>query len=557
MSAVRPHFLSVALLSLLLSACFNDPSDTADSNPSSLPEDKPPTTEGAVSYGLPEVEESARLINTNERIFNAEAPIPSQCYTKTEGQFNPCYTCHQIYTDDRVNTMNDGFLQGDYGFSDVGVNNHWSNLFVDRSDWLEQVSDEVILEYINSDNYSGLAGHLQASGWQGFIPDLENYQAAASAFDFNGLALDGSHWVAFNYKPFPGTFWPTNGSTDDVVLRLDSAFRELNGVFNRDVYFINLSLIELTMKGLGEVTLWPVDEVALKIDLDQDGTLATTDRIKARSHYIGDASDIPVDKTQFPVGTQLMHSVRYVGVNDDGDIYPSTRMKELRYMKKVNNLTQGQISGRYDRERKEKFEGALPYYLDKQDDGYDNSQGWFVQGFIEDYDGSLRPQTKEEALFCMGCHSAIGTTIDSTFSFVRKQPGIDGWGYINIRGMQDAPSLGDTTGGIQQYLERVGGGSEFRENPEMQARWFNDDGSVNVEAVQAADVYELITPSRRRALDLNKAYSHIVRHQSFRHGRDASWIPAENVIESVTAHDVPLRDEHRQFGWELRLDWQE
>ena len=552
---VRSAQLTVFLTALALAACFNDP-DAAPSADSSS-EQETGSEQNMVDHLLPEVEESARTVNTNERIFNAEAPIPSQCYTKTEGQFNPCYTCHQLYGDDRVNSMNDGFLQGDYGFSDVGVSNHWTNLFVDRSDWLDKVSDEAILQYINSDNYSDLADRLQASGWQGFIPDLDNYEEASAAFDFNGLAVDGSHWVAFNYKPFPGTFWPTNGSTDDVVVRLDAPFRQVNGVENRDVYFINLSLIEMNLIGLSEVTLWPVDEVALNTDLNQDGTLGITDQIKARSHYIGDAADIELDNTQFPVGTQLMHSVRYVGVNDDGDIFPSKRMKELRYMKKVNNLTQGQISGRYDRERKEKFEGALPYYLDKQDQGYDNSQGWFVQGFIEDYDGSLRPQTKEEGLFCMGCHSAIGTTIDSTFSFVRKKPGGEGWGYINIRGMKDAPALGDTTGGIYQYLQRVGGGSEFRENPEMNEKWFNADGSLKSEAITQADVYELITPSRRRALDLNKAYSHIVRHQSFRHGRDASWVPAQNVIREVTAHDVPLQDEYRQFGWELRLDWQE
>ena len=46
-------------------------------------------------------------------IYNQEAPIPPQCYTRTEGDFNPCYTCHQTYPDrTRPNTMWDGYLQG-------------------------------------------------------------------------------------------------------------------------------------------------------------------------------------------------------------------------------------------------------------------------------------------------------------------------------------------------------------------------------------------------------------------------------------------------------------
>jgi hypothetical protein len=69
------------------------------------------------------------------------------------------------------------------------------------------------------------------------------------------------------------------------------------------------------------------------------------------------------------------------------------------------------------------------------------------------------------------------------------------------------------------------------------------------------DVYTLVTPSTRRALDLNKAYVHIVRHQSFIHGRDATWKPAQNVLMVADNDAEPLQGEHRHFGWELRLDW--
>ncbi|TMO83484.1 hypothetical protein CWC13_20075, partial [Pseudoalteromonas ruthenica] len=69
------------------------------------------------------------------------------------------------------------------------------------------------------------------------------------AFDEMGFARDGSGWVAFNYKPFPSTFWPTNGSTGDVMIRLPEAFRSKGGVYNQDVYLANLSLVELALKG--------------------------------------------------------------------------------------------------------------------------------------------------------------------------------------------------------------------------------------------------------------------------------------------------------------------
>lgn len=155
----------------------------------------------------------------------------------------------------------------------------------------------------------------------------------------------------------------------------------------------------------------------------------------------------------------------------------------------------------------------------------------------------------------MGCHSSIGTTIDSTFSFARKLPGEQGFGYIDLAGMNDAPSITETRGEILRYLERAGGGSEFRENEEMRQRWFREDGSVDEEKVKRADVYTLITPSPRRALDLNKAYTHIVRHQSFIQGRDATWTPVKNVFSSIDEEVAPLQPEHRHYGWDLRLGW--
>ena len=508
---------------------------------------------------LPQVPEAERTSVTNNAITNLEAPIPPQCYTKTEDRFNPCYTCHQRYPSDeeRMNRLDDGALQGGYAFSDVGLSNHWSNLFVDRQQWLESVSDEAILAWINQDNYQALPARLKEQEWAGFVPDLAHYATPHQAFDENGFARDGSGWVAFNYKPFPGTFWPTNGSTDDVIIRLPKAFRELRGKDNQDIYLLNLSLLEMAIKQLDTLSIAPMDETAINTDLNGDGALSKEVRqLHKREHYLGDASDVALARQQYPTGTEFMHSVRYVGIDEDDNIVVPPRMKELRYMRKIRQLDPYDVASRYARERKDKRLGMLPTFINHFDEGMENGLGWMVSGFIEDYDGNLRPQTFEENMHCMGCHAAVGTTIDQTFAFARKITGAKGWGYIDTRGMQDAPSISETRGEILNYLKRAGGGSEFRENPEMLQRWYHDDGSLDTAKVQAADVYTLISPSRERALKLNKAYTHTVRHQSYIKGRDATWLPARNVFEEVDAGEPPLPREHQNFGWDIRLDWQ-
>src|SRR5690554_1183723 len=78
-------------------------------------------------------------------VQNHEADIPPQCYTRTDGRFNPCFTCHQSYQDkDRPNFMDDGRLQSEYDFSDFAMTNHWSNLFRDRSEAVASISDQEI-----------------------------------------------------------------------------------------------------------------------------------------------------------------------------------------------------------------------------------------------------------------------------------------------------------------------------------------------------------------------------------------------------------------------------
>ncbi|MDF1644274.1 MAG: hypothetical protein P1U80_08825 [Pseudomonadales bacterium] len=495
--------------------------------------------------------------------YNPEAVIPPQCYTKHEGQYNPCMTCHQTYPfKSRPNQMNDGSLQSEYAFSDLGTQNHWRNLFEDRTDAMAQITDQQVIDYIYTDNYSPLITQLKASSdWQGPIPEIENLHQGEAAFDEHGFARDGSGWVAFNYKPLPSTFWPTNGSTDDVMIRLSEPFRTSacdSGKISKDTYLANLSLLEASIKNLDSISTPPIDENRICEDLNDDGILTIVEKIDKREFYVGNANTIKTAQMLYPTGTQFLHTVRYVGIDPDGDITIPARMKEVRYMEKFKFLTPIELISRYGKERQEKIDELLPKYTHRGDQGTDNTFGWMVQGFIEAEDGHLRKQSEEEHLFCMGCHSTIGTTIDNTFAFSRKVTGAKGWKYINLKGMKDAPTVnGSAEGEIKHYMRMVGGGNEFRENPEILQRFFKADGTLNKDAfTQAKDVYDLITPGVRRALDLNKAYMSIVQAQDYIHGRDANLGVSKNVYESVD-NQTPVLPAENTTSWDMRLNWLE
>jgi len=491
-------------------------------------------------------------------LYNPEAVVPPQCYTRTESQYNPCYVCHQDYArgEGRSNYLDDGYLQGDYNFSDVARQNHWRNLFVDRRAQINTISDTQIQHYIEQDNYSPLVARLEPIDFKGYIPDLENLQKGADAFDTHGFALDGSGWVAFHYKPFPSTFWPTNGSTDDVMIRLPPNFRTTAaGSSSTLIYQLNLAVMESAIKNMALVPAGRIDEREIGFDLNDDGELGVIHDFPRPDHYLGGAEETPVISFLYPQGTEFLHSVRYLGVDEKQMIYPAPRMKELRYMRKAQFLPVHVIGSLYADEQLEKEQNMLPYYADLGDQGISNGFGWYVQGFIEDQDGALRPQSYEETLFCMGCHTSVGATIDQTFAFPRKLTGEKGWGYLNLHGMPDAPAKGESTGEILLYLSRVGGGDEFRQNEEMLERWFTPDGQIKNKQIRQSDVYTLITPSATRAYALNKAYRLIVMEQSFIHGRDATIAPATNVYEYVTPEQTSPLPQTLRSTTDIRLDW--
>lgn len=497
------------------------------------------------------------------KIVNREAPIPLQCYTKTEGLSNPCWTCHT--TPRFPNMMDDWELQKEYAFSSQGMTNHWTNIFVDWSKKAAELNDTRVLAYVRQDNHTALKAALATrADYPGYRPDLD----FNLGFDESGFARDGSGWRAFRFKPFPGAFWPTNGNADDVMIRLPAAFRTLGGKPSPAAYRANLAILEASFasdpKIADKAVRWPtepLDEIALGVDFDGDGKpSARSEWLEGLpSHYVGDARAIGVRRTLYPAGTEFLHSVRYL--DPDAPNLLAARMKELRYSKKLREIDDWAILRQYEKEFDEKDEGKLPVFTGEPLVGLRNDFGWMLQGFIEDADGQLRLQTHEEHLACMGCHSNLGVTLDQTFTFARKVPGAAGWRYQDLNGIADVPQLGHAKPEFLTYLERSRAGDEFRANDEVIAR-FVADGRVNEPEVRRGaaggdrDLTHLVMPSRARALALNRAYMALVQEQRFEFGRDVFPAAAGNVHRSIEQEATGLVEHDRVYtDGQLRLDW--
>jgi hypothetical protein len=262
-----------------------------------------------------------------------------------------------------------------------------------------------------------------------------------------------------------------------------------------------------------------------------------------QAHTLQAAGNVHLAAGLFPEGTEFIHSVRYIDVDDQGGIHLAKRMKELRYSIKRTwyNYSDLLLQAQAEVKEGDQFPERLRSITGSAEVGLSNGQGWNYQSFIEDKQGALRPQTYEENVFCIGCHSGIGATTDGNFSFARKFAGQApelGWYHWSKAGLNHVPDplRADGQKEYTHYLQQNGAGDEFRTNMEVLARFFNSDGSVNptATAVVAGDVSQLLLPSRDRALALNKAYKVIVEQQSYILGRDATVQPVANVHVNVT-----------------------
>jgi len=507
---------------------------------------------------------------------NRLAYIPPQCFTRTQDTEtspvqNPCYTCHADVDEPNFNSQPE--LQLAYDFPQVesgkDVVNPWANLFKDRSAEIAAMSDTDIAMYVLEDNYRNASGNIILAGklasppsnwdgnrdgqWTGYLPD------AYFNFDSRGFDLNPSGqatgWRTFAYYPFPGAFMPTNGAFDDVLIRLPVAFRQSSaGMEDLTVYATNLAIVEALIKK-ADISIPATDEVSLGVDLDGDGRLGTANKIKYHwnptagdtMEYVGKAREELADGRVhlaaglFPEGTEFLHSVRYLAVDTYGNVLPAPRMKELRYSRKLSWLSYADLDLRAKQEAKdqalnpdkpEQFGGDAEH-------GLTNSVGWRYQGFIEDRQGQLRPQSYEETLFCMGCHTGLSATEDGAFAFPRKLTGGDSHGWYHwangLPGILPDAIRRDGKLEFTTYLRNNGAGDEFRANDEVKAKFFNEDGTPKSELFDALalNVNVLLIPSAKRALALDKAYKLLVQEQSFALGRDAMLKPAVNVWKTV------------------------
>ena len=570
----------LALLMVLAGCSSDNTGREADQNGSGLP--------AAESNGS--VYETDQIFTdvTADTVLNSSgAYVTSQCYTKTKdaegGVHNPCFSCH--INSNEPNYIDDWDLQESYAFGAVTKKNPWTNLFVDRSRDVAAVSDEEMLAYVRSDNYFDANGTIMLAAilqnvprewdhdhdgkWSGYRPDCY------FSFDDEGFDRkpDGGYsgWRAFAYYPFLGTFWPTNGSTDDVLIRLPEVMRQnSDGGFDTTVYKVNLAVVEALIKR-ADIGIEPVDETLLGVDLNQNGVLDTAHEVVYRwekpsydpqtgtyhdysMHYVGRAKEAQSDNALhmapglYPEQTEFLHTVRYIDVDANGSVRMGRRMKELRYGRKTAWDTYPQLANasRSEIKEKEDFPDRLRTIAGSEESGLSTGLGWVYQGFIEDRQGYLRPQTYEETLFCIGCHSGIGAVVDSTFVFARKF-GADaeqmGWYHWTqsengFKGIKE-PVLADGRFEYSLYLEQNRAGDEFRSNDEVTAKFFDAGGALNASEIEAlhGDVSRLILPSAARALTLDKAYRVIVGEQSYIYGRDAHVLPAVNVHREVAVDE--------------------
>ena len=381
---------------------------------------------------------------------NPDPAIPPQCWIETGyGTQNACLYCHtdflaSIGHGNAFPLAEDQIL---YSFKGAELNHIlWRNVIAPEEIDARLAAEGIALpdpddtDYVRRDNWSPAFARARPDGVTSWMhtdrPDddfalfpaldpnhLFPYRAddPTSGGTYGYIDPDGfvrdtrggfTGWRAIHFFPY-GIFTPLTGSVSGIYLRLPRIFRTSGGSEDIAVYKANLDLLERHIKNLPG----------------------------AESFYLGDAAKVPVHRGFYPIGTEFAHPLHYVDLKADGEAGPtvdgvvgnltatyefpgtrSKRIKEMRFMYKWKDVTLEDIAP------DEEEDDAPEVVVGREGQGWvDNAAGWILAGFIEDRKGSLRPQTTEELMQCVGCHGNVGNTIDAVWSFQRKLPGELGW----------------------------------------------------------------------------------------------------------------------------------
>jgi len=549
-------FLVIFVLITIIIGC-SDSDD--DDSPNSINNSTPSVSISTYQESL----EANNQIDMSTLAQNPTPYIPPQCYTKVldenEQAHNPCYTCH--INGKHPNPVDDRFLQSEYSLPPEVSFNPWANFFKNRQTELSKITDSEILTYVRTSNYLAANNTIKIAEelpeeWPGYRPDCY-FNFDENGFDINPNTGEMTGWRAFRYQPFLGTFWPTNGSFDDVLIRLPEIFRvDVNERLSTEVYKYNLAVVEALIKQTS-INTEPINEQLTNCDLDGNGIIQTAEKIdwtslnNCTSHFAGAAGELEKSGEisfypgLYPKSTEFLHSLRYIDWEDTSNT-PSMaeRFKELRYMRKVQYLPAEALQDLYNQDQFEDAdtdESSLDKYYGDFSTGIYTDQGWVLQGFIEDKNGELRPQTKEESVYCVGCHSNIGAISDGTFALPRKFDTDNGWKHwsqVGLQGVDDQTVYYEKFGEVKEYafyLKQNGYGDEFRENEEVREKFFTENGELDQDMISQMEdnITVLLYPSKERALRLNKLYKIIVEEQSFNEGRETLMEGAFNVYMKI------------------------
>lgn len=414
--------------------------------------------------------------------YNEEPSIPPQCWIETGyGTQNACKYCHTDYLSSirHGNAFPIAYQQILYSFPSPELNRIlWQNIIYPQKIEERLLAEGISLpgfddvEYVRQDNWRPAFHRARANGndeWVNF-DDIDSDWAFFPALNPDHLfpyspgdpTSRGTHgyiddegfvknesdqytgWRAINFFPY-SIFTPLTGSVSGIYIRLPESFYRVDGQIDIDIYKENLSLLERNIKN----------------------------QLQGKQNYLGDASDIPVQRGFYPVGAEFAHPLHYVDLEADGKAgmnlsavsgdnkrdysFPGTRskrVKEIRYMYKWKDVELDDIAMDEHEE-----EDGFGEYIGKEGQGWvDNEGGWILAAYIEDRFGNLRPQTTEELTQCIGCHGNVGNTVDAVWSFQRKLPNEPGWREMDY-GAYDAGKPENSR--LHDYLHENSGVGEL------------------------------------------------------------------------------------------------